>query len=251
MLTRRRFLALATLAVPAVGADASLFEPTGLCVRKLTLNRGGSLSFVHFTDFHFKGDTEYASKVIQAINREKPAFVCFSGDLVEDRRFAPAALGFIQQIKAPVYGAPGNHDYTSRTPFSEFHRAFSATGGEWLVDCNIILPQYDLEIFGSAMGGVHALGKQCAARRILLMHYPAMADKLNGQAFDLILAGHSHGGQVRIPFYGAPVLPWGVGPYDLGRFETKGGTLYVGSGIGTHQYDIRFNCRPEITVVTI
>jgi predicted MPP superfamily phosphohydrolase len=56
---------------------------------------------------------------------------------------------------------------------------------------------------------------------------------------------------VRLPFYGAPILPWGVGRYDLGYFESKCGPLYVNAGIGTYRIPVRFNCRPELTLVTM
>ncbi|MDQ6622438.1 MAG: hypothetical protein M3Y86_02985, partial [Verrucomicrobiota bacterium] len=122
----------------------------------------------------------------------------------------------------------------------------------WLVDRALVLREHDLELVGMAMRGIHALDPPQATRRILLNHYPALADELpSGMRFDLILAGHSHGGQVRLPFYGALVLPWGVGRYDLGYFESKGGPLYVNAGIGTYRFPFRFNCRPEITVVTM
>ncbi len=46
-------------------------------------------------------------------------------------------------------------------------------------------------------------------------------------------------------------LPWGVGRYDLGYFESAGGPLYVNPGIGTHEHPVRFNCPPEVTLITI
>jgi predicted MPP superfamily phosphohydrolase len=251
-ITRRKFLTLSALAVPAViGADARWVEPTSLRVTNLKLNKDGKCRFVHFTDFHHKGDVDYAAKMVRTINELKPAFVCFTGDIVENKRFLPEALDFIRQIKAPVYGNPGNHDYWSGASFPDCERAFAATGGAWLVDRSIILPQYDLELVGMALIGIHAFKPPQAERRILLMHYPKMADSLGEQRFDLILAGHSHGGQIRLPFYGALAVPWGVGQYDLGFFETPGGPLYVNAGIGTYRIPYRFNCRPEITVVTI
>ena len=89
-------------------------------------------------------------------------------------------------------------------------------------------------------------------KNILLMHYPAWVKKLGDQRFDLMLAGHSHGGQVRIPFYGPVMVPFGVEEYDLGLFQTKAGPLYINSGIGyIYGYNFRFNCRPEITVIEI
>ena len=83
------------------------------------------------------------------------------------------------------------------------------------------------------------------------MHYPQMANWLGEQRFDLILAGHSHGGQVRMPFYGALWLPDAVGPYQLGYYDTPAGPLFVNAGIGTYWFPLRWNCRPEVTVVTI
>ena len=193
----------------------------------------------------------YATKVVDTINALAPEFVCFTGDLVEDARFAPAALDFIRQIARPVYGCPGNWDYTSGADFREYEKAFGATGGAWLEDRNVVLKKHNLELIGMGLRGVHLLGESRAARRILLIHYPIQADRLDGRHYDLILAGHSHGGQVRLPFYGAPVLPYGVGRYQRGRYDSLGGPLYVNVGIGTCMFPVRFNCRPEITIVRI
>jgi uncharacterized protein len=253
-MTRREFLGMTALAVPAAigAADARLIEPTSLRITNFNLPEAkGECRFVHFTDFHYKGDTEYATEVVRTINELNPEFVCFTGDVVEQARFAPEALRFIQQIRAPVYGSPGNHDYWSGVSFPEFERAFATTGGAWLVDQSILLPNRDLELVGMALRGIHAFNPRQADRRILLMHYPAMAGQLHEHTFDLILAGHSHGGQVRLPFIGPLIVPHGVGPYNLGYYDTPGGPLYVNAGIGTYRIPIRLNCRPEITVVTI
>ena len=251
MMTRRKFLALGAFAIPtALGIDAAVVEPGALRIRKLELGTGIGARIVHFTDFHFKGDTRYAAEVVRRINELAPEFVCFTGDLVEDKAFAADALGFIRQIQAPVYGAPGNHDYRCGADFAEYQKAFAATGGEWLVDRSVVIEKFGLEIVGMALIGIHAFKPPRARRRLLLLHYPELSDSL-GTPFDLILAGHSHGGQVRLPFYGAPFLPWGVGRYDLGYFESRFGPLYVNAGIGTYYIPVRFNCRPELTVVTM
>ena len=251
-ITRRKFLGLTALTLPvALGVDARFIEPTALRVTKFNLGGRGSCRFVHFTDFHHKGDVKYAAEVVRTINELAPEFVCFTGDLVEDARFATEALSFIQQIRAPVYGSPGNHDYWSRVSFPDFERAFEATGGAWLVDRTIVLPKHDLELVGMALRGIHAFTAPRASRQVLLMHYPEMANGLHDRRFDLILAGHSHGGQVRLPFYGALIVPHGVGPYELGYYETPGGPLYVNAGIGTYRIPLRLNCRPEVTVITM
>jgi predicted MPP superfamily phosphohydrolase len=251
-INRRKFLSLGALALPAaMGADAYLLARTQLRVAKFEARPGGTCRFVQFSDLHYNGDSRYASQVVQTINDLEPEFVCFTGDLIEDKIFLTEALSFIRQIKAPVYGVPGNHDYWSRAPFADYHRAFAATGGAWLVDRSVVLPQRDLELVGMGYIGIHAFKPCRAGRRILLMHYPAMADRL-GTSFDLILSGHSHGGQIRLPFYGPLLIPDGVGRYDLGFFDTPSGPLYVNAGIGTlSKVPFRWNCRPEITVVTV
>lgn len=249
-LTRRKFLSLGALAIPAAaGADARWLEPTALQVK--TLNRGSSCRFVHFSDLHHKGDVRYAVEVVRTINELAPEFVCFTGDLVEHRSFFDEAIKFIAQIKCPVYGIPGNHDYGSASPFTEYERVFAGTGGAWLVDRSAVLPEHGIELVGMARGGKGAFGPPLAERRILMTHYPAFADDMAGRGFELMLAGHSHGGQIRLPFYGAIVVPWGVGRYDLGFYDTPGGPLYVNAGIGTYRIPLRLNCRPEITVITI
>jgi hypothetical protein len=94
------------------------------------------------------------------------------------------------------------------------------------------------------------LAPKAKCKNIMLLHYPLMAERVT-HPFDLLLAGHSHGGQVRIPFYGALMLPYWVGKYDLGMFRVPAGRLYVNPGIGWLVTPIRFNCRPEITVFEI
>ena len=251
-MTRREFLKLGALTVPTVlGLDAHFIEPTALRVRHFKLNPLGNCRLVHFTDFHFKGDERYAAEVVRAINELAPDFVCFTGDLVERRRFADAALGFIRQIKAPVYGCPGNHEYASGVNFREYEKAFDATGGAWLADRNLVLGKHDLEIVGMGIVGLNIVPPLAAKRRLLLIHYPLMADRLGERRFDLILAGHSHGGQVRLPLWGSIIVPRGVGQYDYGYYESAGGPLYVNPGIGTYRLPVRFNCRPELTVITV
>jgi predicted MPP superfamily phosphohydrolase len=85
----------------------------------------------------------------------------------------------------------------------------------------------------------------------LLIHYPEWIEQLGTNKFDVALAGHTHGGQVRIPFYGPIVLPSGTGKYDLGLFRTDAGPLYVSSGVGYFVFNIRFRCRPEIVIFEI
>lgn len=151
-----------------------------------------------------------------------------------------------------MYGVPGNHDYWSKAPFPVIAKCFAETGGAWLVDEARIIANGKINLIGVAQLGPKRLlpSPMPGQTNILLMHYPAWA-KAFDQKFDLLLAGHSHGGQVRVPFYGPLMVPFEVDEYDLGFYRTKAGPLYVNPGIGWYPVPIRFNCRPEITVIEI
>ena len=236
-------------------ADARLVEPGWFKVKHLRLCDGPPvMRLVHFSDLHHKGDAALLREVVAAINRLAPDFVCFTGDLVEEKEFLPEALGILSGIAAPMYGVPGNHDYWSKVDFEPIRQVFQATGGQWLVDQSVATPGGTLQISGMArLDHYHPFPKPLAGKRnLLLMHYPAWAGWEGTDRFDLMLAGHSHGGQVRIPFFGAPVLPDRVGKYELGLYQTARGPLYVNAGIGyLYEYKVRFNCRPEVTLIEL
>ena len=255
-ISRRKFIVAALLATPfAAWGDAKLIEPTELVVRRQRIGAGPATHrLVHFSDLHHKGDRDYLQSVVGTINTLAPDFVCFTGDLVEEPKFLPETLEILSGLKAPLFGVPGNHDCLSGISFAPVRQSFSATGGAWLMDENRLLAGGRINLVGiTCFRGAEArLPVNPSAKNILLMHYPAHAKKLGDQKFDLMLAGHSHGGQVRIPFYGALILPSRVDEYDLGLFQTKAGPLYVNPGIGyIAKNNFRFNCRPEITVMEI
>ena len=256
-LSRRKFIAATFLAAPAlVFTDFKWIEPTWLKVRKIKIKHSGPTNrLVHFTDIHHKGDSSYLKSVVKRINSLAPDFVCFTGDVIEEEKYLAEALEILSGIKAPMFGVPGNHDYWSKASFEPIHKCFNATGGAWLMD------QQRKILSGST---INLIGITCSRARqamipldpsvknILLMHYPAWVKELAGQKFDLMLAGHSHGGQVRIPFYGPIIVPYAVDQFDWGLFKTASGPLYVNAGIGyIYSYNFRFNCRPEITVIEI
>jgi predicted MPP superfamily phosphohydrolase len=255
-INRRKFLLTGLLAAPvAAVAYAKWIEPTWLKVTRPRLaGSPGPHRLVQFSDIHYKGDRDYLTEVVKTVNSLQPDFTCFTGDLIEHGNFLPDVLEILSGIESPMFGVPGNHDYWSRVSFEPIRECFAATGGAWLMDESRLI----------AGGKVHLVGLTCMRPRafippsnpdsqnILLMHYPGHVNRLGSRKFDLILAGHSHGGQVRIPFYGSIIVPPDVDGYDLGLYQTKAGPLYVNAGIGyIGDYNFRFNCPPEITVIEI
>lgn len=255
-ISRRKFVLTALLATPFVAAaDAKLIEPTWLKIHHVRIGEGKTgCRFVQFSDVHHKGDAAYLQSVVDTINSLTPDFVCFTGDIIENGKFLPAALEIFSGIKSPLFGVPGNHDYWSFASFAPIRKCFAATGGAWLMDQQQTIAGGKINLIGA--GGLFKSSVpppvNSGAKNILLMHYPAWAKQLGSRKYDLILAGHSHGGQVRIPFFGAPIVPFNVDEYDLGLFQTPAGPLYVNPGIGyIGDVGFRFNCRPEITVFEI
>lgn len=249
---RRRFLIGAILASPLLaGAHAALVEPNWVRTRRVRIGtRKPTHRFVQVSDIHHKGDCDFLRAVVRKINALSPEFVCFTGDLIEEQQHLTEALDILGETKSPLYGVAGNHDHWAKVPFDGFRNTFAKTGGAWLEDEEIVTANSVFTITGAACltNKQPPLAGNRKTRNILLMHYPAWVEKLAGQKFDLMLAGHSHGGQFRVPFFGPLILPFGVGRYDLGMFETASGPLYVNPGIGWFPVPIRFNCRPEITV---
>lgn len=283
-ITRRQMLGLAGGAVVVSPAlDGFWLEPEWLRVVRLRLSEQPQVRLVHVTDLHYKGEERYLARVVDRINALSPDFVCFTGDIVEDASRLDAALEALSRVSCPLYGVPGNHDYGSGASFARIQACFEATGGAWLEDRSVVSCKRGVEITGrTALGsflehiypgrrfpesprqhsGVPArayrkggctpgLGQAHTEKRILLVHYPAFVDQEKIGAFDLVLAGHSHGGQVRLPGIGSLILPHGVGRYDRGLFQTRAGPLYVNPGIGTWLIRVRFGCRPELTVIEL
>lgn len=132
---------------------------------------------------------------------------------------------------------------------------FALFGGDLVEEARFLPDDEAIEVAG---GRVRISGYTCTGdpqlapaegqKNVALIHYPTWADRLK-PTFDLILAGHSHGGQVRLPFVGPLITPMGVGAYALGRFVTQGGPLYVSSGVGTFFLNVRFLCPPELVFV--
>ena len=223
-------------------------EPRWLRVRDLQLALEPTLTIVHFSDIHYKGDDAFLRRVVTTVNQIAPDFACFTGDIVEDAALLEKALDILRGIRCPLYGCPGNHEYWSGASLGKIEEAFQATGGAWLEDREAIWRETVL-IYGTGRGTALPRSEGEYSKRVLLSHYPETAAGAKDAGFDLMLAGHSHGGQVRLPLLGALIVPDGVGGYDRGVFETDAGVLYVSPGLGTWYIPVRFLCRPEITVV--
>ena len=229
-------------------AYARYVEPTWLRVRRITLSAVPTVRVIHVSDIHFSGDTQYLEKVVATINAASADLVCFTGDLVEEEAFLDGALRILAKVNKPLYGVPGNHDRWAIRSFERVHRAFEETGGAWVSERVLVLPSNRVA-FVTLAGRLDPTPPGC--KRILLEHYPAAVVTTRDVRFDLALAGHTHGRQIRIRALQRFVLPYALDPRDRGLFETPCGPLHVSPGIGTYSLKMRFRCRPEVTLIEL
>jgi predicted MPP superfamily phosphohydrolase len=252
-ITRRQFLQRsAFLAGGVAAADGFAIEPRRL--RVVSLDRrdlGLGLTLVHFSDIHHAGDRGYFERVVRLINGLRPDFALFTGDMVNGVRsdHLAEAMEICAGIRVPVYGVAGNHDPWSPDCLGLFREGFAATGGKWLLNETTDLGGCLLQACTHWQGVPAAPPADPKRKRILLCHYPAVADHAVERPYDLILSGHSHGGQVRFPWFGALYLPPGTGRYVLGEYDAPLGRLFVSAGVGTTGLRLRFLCPPDIAVI--
>lgn len=251
-INRRQCLKALFWGMPAaVLAWTFWLEPRWLNVRRVRVTDGKpSLRVVHFTDLHCTGDTGWLRSIVDRINGLSPDLVCFTGDLAEDEMSARAAAAVLKDIRAPVYACPGNHDTWRITGAARsVYTALAGTGGAWLDGGKAVMRDGKTTIHGLGPHSGHPVSDP-GTRNIVLLHYPGRVSRLPGR-YDLILAGHTHGGQVRVPFAGPLILPHESGKYDLGLFQPPAGPLHVSAGVGWFFLRARFNCRPEIVLLEL
>jgi predicted MPP superfamily phosphohydrolase len=220
-------------------------------------------TIAQLSDFHV-GPHVKAEDVQQAVeitNKLSPDLVVLTGDYVfESAQHSAACAGELAALKAKhgVYAILGNHDFWTDAAvvaaslrqagldvLCNEHRQLQRSGADlWLVGIEDVWSgKPDLQ---AALEGVPQ-----GAPTVLLAHEPDFADQVTGHNITLQLSGHSHGGQVRLPFVGAPILPYLAHKYPYGLRRVGEMWLYTNRGIGLIAPPVRFLCRPEITLLRL
>lgn len=226
---------------------------------------------VHFSDLHYgRIITDQELKIIsEEINLINPDIVAFTGDLIDDSididNFNDEKLtNFLSSIKAKYgkYAVRGNHDYVVYA--DKIKNLFADAGFTYLENSyDILYNESNDKIF---IGGLDTsfydkddLDKTLAYQdenisyKIMLTHEPDISDEIvsKDNTINLILAGHSHNGQVRLPFIGALTTPEKAKKYYDNYYKIQNTNLYVSSGIGVSKVDFRLFNRPSINFYRI
>lgn len=226
---------------------------------------------IQFSDTHlgFNYSLDQLERLINKINSFSPDIVLFTGDLMDEpNRYAETEKipALLKRLKAPLgkFCIYGNHDhggygseiYQSIMMKSDFVLLQNSSIPINLLDgSRIDLIGIDDAMLGmpnfeTAMTNVHSSGF-----KLLLSHAPDLADQAVQYGIHWQISGHSHGGQIKVPFIGALVTPPFAEKYTEGKYqlEYQGQqlSLYVNRGIGTTRLPFRFLAQPELTVYTL
>lgn len=227
-------------------------------------------TIVQISDLHNAHFGREQSRLLAAVAKQEPDLIAVTGDLVDSSRTdIDVAMEFIEQAVeiAPVYYVTGNHEGWIETAYGELEERLTDAGVHVMDNC-----MYSGQFEGLALNiaGVHdpdmpgnnivkvktmipALINETEGYTILLSHRPELFDTYVKSGVDLVLSGHAHGGQIRIPFIGGVVAPdQGFFPeYTEGTFEEDDTTMVVSRGLGNSVIPVRINNRPEVVVVRL
>jgi predicted MPP superfamily phosphohydrolase len=274
-ISRRRFLGGVSFLAAGTFGYAHFFEAELLQVSRVSvpISSGARrpLRLLHISDLHASRviSLDYLGGAIRRALDFKPDVICVTGDFITDQYAdAPGYARVLRQLSdtAPTFAVLGNHDGGQWS---------SGRGGhpnvEWttslLRDAGMVLLQnrsapvrageWDLSFVGvgdpwagnfdpaAAFATVPAAGAT-----ILLSHNPDTKGALVRHPWDLLLCGHTHGGQLRVPMIGTPFAPVRDKRYVAGLHRWEQRWLHVTKGIG-NVFGMRINCPPEVSFLTL
>lgn len=272
-MTRRDFLkglaAAGLVGASGLSAYASLFEPfdyelteTDIFIRNLPARFDG-LRIAQLTDLHHSRIVPLSEvrRVVEMANALRPDLMVLTGDYTTSRRsYIEPCAEALGELSAPegVWAVLGNHDHFNDAELTA--RALTRRGVNVLDNANTVLRRGPdaLQLAGvddwgwgqsdwpRALRGVDAVRPV-----VLLSHEPAVLDFKETRGLSLILSGHTHGGQVCLPFVGAPARFIDEFKYLRGLYERDGTQLYVSRGTGMVGVPVRIGARPEIALLRL
>ena len=275
-----KLIILIILIIALIIAYGFLIEPKLITVKehKITVNNlpdnFNGFKIVHISDLHYGRmfDEDRLKKLVNSINEQKPDIVVLTGDLIDkdtnmtidEANKISAELNKINSTSGK-YAISGNNDLkfdewtniitnggfidlnnTYDTIYKDGYQNIFIAGASTLQDKQSINDKVKTSI-----DYLNSFDKNGPVYKILLLHEPDVIDDINVNPFDLILAGHSHAGQVRLPFIGAFYLPDGAKKYYESYYKLKNSDLYISNGLGVSDYNFRLFNTPSYNLYRI
>jgi predicted MPP superfamily phosphohydrolase len=214
--------------------------------------RVGLITDLHHSELVPREDVEHAANLIMA---EKPDLIVLGGDYITlaDRRFIEPCVEALDRLKAPegVFAVLGNHDDDRHTPAALERRGFTVLRDE---RTRIVINQEHFEIVGldfwtRGRNEITRVLQGAEPPAMLIAHDPRRLNEAAKFDIGLVLSGHTHGGQVVLPYFG---------PFAARRFPVVAGTarrenttIFVSRGVGTVVVPYRLNCPPDVALLTL
>lgn len=218
------------------------------------------VTIVHLSDLHAKTFGRDNERLLKKVAALKPDFIAFTGDIIHKYRARDIAVAerVISDLRriAPVYFVAGNHEMRNKR-YRELREKLIKAGAT-------VLDDESVEAYGMTIAGLNCaslrnstafrLANEINGFSLLLAHEPQYIEKFALAGYDLILSGHAHGGQWRIPFTDIGIYSPGQGlfpKYTSGRYESGNTVEIVSRGLGNSECPLRLFNRPEIVVVSV
>jgi predicted MPP superfamily phosphohydrolase len=257
----------------AVGLGWAWFEAGWVRLEQRWLTLPGlpeelaGLRIVHLSDFHLGVPGRGAHAVREAVEwteARQPDLTLVSGDLLTRASGEPELRELVARLPN-CYAILGNHDLAiSRDPFAERTLLHELEPATLLSDESVTLDVRGKRVYiagadprsrwlkSRKQAADLAVSRDDADLRILIGHYPRLVDQLPPGAFDLVVAGHMHDGQICLPYPGGKLRLAHLGArYTRGIYRRPGGVLHVSAGLGTTFVPFRFAARPEATELVL
>jgi uncharacterized protein len=272
-MNRRTFLkstAATLVAGTTAGVCYGYAEAAGFAVTRPTLPVSNlpaafdGLRVAFLTDLHHGPYTDltFITSVVRGTLALNPDLILLGGDYcLRDGKYIRPVFEVLKSLSAPlgVYGVLGNHDYTHGE--AETHREMRRAGIEELTNDGVWLRRGSERLrlagvddlwWGKPDAGA-AVGEATTDDAVLLLsHNPDYCETLRDPRVGLVLSGHTHGGQVRVPGMRNPFIPSKYGEkYSHGLVDAPACRVYVSRGLGATGLPVRYNCPPELTLVTL
>jgi predicted MPP superfamily phosphohydrolase len=256
-------------ALAAIGAAYGWFEAGWVRLRELDVELPGlppeldGVRIAHLSDLHLGPPSRGVAAVERAVawvEERQPDLTLVTGDLLTRPSGEPLLRKLVARLPH-CYAILGNHDFAiSRDPAARRSHLRELAPATLLSDEGVHTEIRGRRVYiaGSdprsrfvrtrPSSADLAVARDDADLRILLCHYPRQVDTLPADAFDLIVAGHMHDGQIALPYPGGKLrLAHLNAPYNRGVYRLPGGLLHVSPGLGTTFVPFRFAARPEAT----
>ena len=264
VMSRRRWLGLSAGAFAATcmsacgpvsgGRDVTPVVETQRVVLK---NLAAPCKMAQISDIHFKREKSEQPRLAAQIAETGAEFLVMTGDALTTMEAQGALREFCEELEIPAYAVPGNWEHSLKWSADAQRKFYSGCGIHPLINVNsrldfgggINLVGVDDPFKGADDLDTALKGTDRKLPTLLLAHAPVIATQARiSHRIDLVMCGHTHGGQIRFPLLGPMFMPPGSVGYDMGMYEIGEMRLYVNRGIGTSFMPLRVMCPPEITV---